>query len=69
MHKNLKYHQAGPSVGVPMESGHDRGRSRSWSVTIVGGHDRGRARARAVCSWAVSFAGGLVVAGHDCGWS
>ncbi len=53
MHKNLKYHQAGPSVGVPMESG----------------HDRGHAQATAVSCWAVSLAGGLIVAGHDCGRS
>jgi hypothetical protein len=53
MHKNLKYHQASPSVGVPMENG----------------HDRGRAQATAVRSWAVLFAGGLIMAGHDCGRS
>jgi hypothetical protein len=53
MHKNLKYHQAGPSVGNPMESGHDRGRARATAVSL----------------WAVSFAGGLIVASNDCGRS
>jgi hypothetical protein len=47
MHKNLKYHQAGPSVGIPMESGHDPGCARAMAVSSWR-FNRGQSRLRQV---------------------